>query len=435
VQQAKRRMDRGCVCATKSTGSREPPSNNNMFQRIIKKFKGSHPGDEDPSTDAVKSTTVNEKEGASRKPEEPSASTPSEPGHDDHDHDHDHDDDSSSSGSDSSIEDYSYEEMIVVPTRRNNGEPASPPSRLTAGDPASRLTAGDPHNFDLQLLARTQFPDFGVPDGELTDSSDDESLVQQKEERYKTKEDQDVAVFMDLSKRMSMKSYLHILQGHVRTQNISPEYLQHYSAALSQSGATKSPSDETETDMVKKPLPRQKQFRWAEVANEKVRVVVCEIESIKEEKSLWWTPEEMHAIRAELIDVVKFFRKRRPNYITSVETIARHTAQESVIEDHMKKLTEDSFARGLEGHVVKMISDHRKNTIQAVLDEQKECRMCNDNAETTSHCMREQSLAYSQMSTRFAACMAKCDEIDALKANMSRWRANPPAATTAFFDT
>jgi hypothetical protein len=419
-----------------------------MFRRILKKFKGSHPGEEEEEDLATADAGLESAAPTKEDVNNTSGSTHSESqgdhddddDDDDGDDDDDDDDDSSSAGSDSSSEAYfSLDEMIIVPTRKNNGQPASP----TAAPPpavAAAVPTSPPHfappRFDLQLLARTHFPDFGVPDGELTDSSDDESLVQQKEERYRTKEDQDVAVFMDLTKRMSMKSLLHLLQGHVRSTDPSQEYLQQYNKALSESEGRKSrsSSETAQSDMRKKPLPRQKKFRWAEVTSEKVRVVIYEIESIKEEKSLWWTPEEMQSIRSELIDVVKFFRKRRPNYIMSVETIARHQAQESVIEDHMKKLTEDSFARGLEGHVVRMLSDHRKSTIQAVLEEQKECRVCNDNSETTSHCLREQSVAYSKMSSRFAVNMAKCDEIDALKANMSRWRASPPSATNGFFD-
>lgn len=424
-------MDGSCDCAAKN--SREPPPNNTntMFRRILKKFKGSHPGDEDeenPASHVHEQAPVKEANTptstAEAKSEEPADNTPSES--EDHD-DHNDDDHSSSGGSDSSSEAYySLDEMIIVPTRRISEVAVS-------SQPASEEVSSHDH-FDLQLLARTHFPDFGVPDGEYTDTSDDESEIQKKEEKYQTKEDQDVAVFMDLMKRMSIKSLLHLLQGHVRTQNLPNEYLQQYNAALSQSDETKYPSKETETAMLNKPLPRKKAFRWAEITSEKVRVVVYEIESVKEHKDLWWTPEEMHAIRSELIDVVKFFRKRRPNYITSVEIVAKHQAEESVLEDHMKKLTEDSFARGLESHVVKYLSDHRKSTIQAVLEEQKECRLCNDNKETTMHCLREQSVAYSQMSTRFAACMAKCDEIDSLKASMSRWRAAPTSASPGFFD-
>jgi hypothetical protein len=282
----------------------------------------------------------------------------------------------------------------------------------------------------------TQFPDFeleSLPDGELTDGSDDDSTVRKKEEAYATKEDQDVAVFMDIAKRLCMKSLLHLLQGHLRSQqNLPSSYLQEYNQALtdleSKPSSLKGPSTLPE----RKTLPRKKQFRWAEVTHAKVRVVVYKVDTIKSFKDLWWSPAELNAIRKDLIDAVQFFRRRRPNYLTSVEIVARGNQAEAVVEDHMKQLMADSFPRGLETHIVKMLSDHRKSTIQAVLEEQKECKACNDTPECTRHCLREQSLAYSQMSIRFAANMAKCDEIDALKAGMSRWRRSPVSDDSDF---
>lgn len=378
----------------------KPQEQNEMLTRLWKKVKGSHPVDV-ASRRQRRGKCVKDTSGQSQPEEEQQ-----------------NDDGSSGSDSDSSSEGYySLDEMITVPTRRQNGEAVAPP---------------DAPRVDLKFLARTHFPEFdleSIPDGETTESSDDESITQKKAELYRTKEDQDVAVFMELVKRMNIKSLLHLLQGHVRTQNLPPSYVREYTQALSTKKDDKeSTSEDAENAIQKKPLEKKKHFRWAEVRDEKVRAVVHEIESIKEYKFLWWTPEEMHAIRTELIDIVQFFKKRRPNYILSVEVVAKQTESQSVIEENMKKLTEDSFPRGLETHIVKLLSDHRRNTIQAVLEEQKECRECNDNAETTMHCLHEQSLAYSRMSAKFAACMAKCDEIDALKANMSRWYGSAQAA-------
>lgn len=422
-----------------------------MFRRIWKKFKGSHPEDDSEGADEFKesrqydvksgSLTVNlhgetfEKSSSDEgdvsprgichlKPED---LVPSE--------NNGNKDDGSISSSDSSSSSDSFcsvDEGIVVPTHRIGGLASSRGGRNQASPAAvdSPSNAAVPH-FDLELLARTHFPDFefeSVPDGELTESSDDDSTLRKKEEKYKTKEDQDVAVFMDLAKRLNIKSLLHLLQGHVRANNPPMDYLRKYNDALDTSTSTQHPG------VVKmKPLAKQKQFRWAEVTDEKVRAVVHEVASIKSHKALWWTPKEMQTIRAELIDVVQFFRKRRPEYIRSIEIVARQQENESVIDEHLKLLAADTFPRGLETHIVKMLSDHRRSTIRAVLDEQQECRNCNDNEETTMHCIREQSLAYSQLSTKFASCLAKCDEIDALKASMSRWRVTPANGTNEFF--
>ncbi|KAL3912793.1 MAG: hypothetical protein SGARI_000972, partial [Bacillariaceae sp.] len=373
-------------------------------------------------------------------------------------------------------------------------------------------------------LARTHFPDFfsdseaGVPGAILsdgTDSSSDEeedAAIERKSQKYRTKEDEDVAVFMNLAKRMSLKSLLHLLKGHVQSQRdeYSAEYMRVYNNALKhypssgdlsgsslssilttdddddlaegsadEKAVTQDPAEEEDEDSPeidvkkanqkhspkkhhhhkkKKSLPKKKCFRWAEVTGDKIRTVVHEVESVKACADLWWQPQEMHNIRADLIETVKFYRKRRPSYIQSVEIVARHAGelananpsseasppraqtaaptsnkeavaqsfnhQQQVLEDHMKSLmsAEHSYARGLETHIVKMLSDHRKSTVSAVIEEQRECKICNDDYDTTAHCLREQSTAYSSMSAKFSVAMARCDQIDALKASMSAWQ-------------
>lgn len=460
--------------------------NDGMLKRLWKKLKGSH-DDVEPCNENPKGDGASE-EGETEAEMSPVSDPESHPGQEGNDLDYatnepkqelpakgdvveeltkgleleagdEADDDYSVSSSDSdssssSSESYcsiSENDMIVVPTRKMGDRETSPTKSdvtptsnsqetdniLQADENSARLVER-PH-FDLKLLAATQFPEFeweNPPDLELTDGSDDDSTVRKKEEAYATKEDQDVAVFMDIAKRLPMKSLLHLLQGHVHSQQSLPsDYVDHYNEALAKEGeeVKAKPSSLKVADGTKKPFARKKQFRWAEVTDEKVRSVVHVIESAKEYKEMWWSPEEMHTIRTDLIEVVQFFRRRRPNYISSVEIVARGNQEESVMEDHMKQLMADSFPRGLETHIVKMLSDHRKSTIQAVLEEQKECKMCNDGPETTMHCIREQSLAYSQISTRFATNMGKCDEIDALKAGISRWRATPAPADADFF--
>jgi hypothetical protein len=274
-------------------------------------------------------------------------------------------------------------------------------------------------------LAETHFPEFdldSVPDGELTDVSsvsddDDESVLQQQEEMYRTKEDQDVAAFLSLVKRMSLKSVLHLLQAQVLSQ-------EHFADETTTKGTKSS---------FKKPLAkRQKQFRFAEVRDHQVRVVVHEVENWKDIKELWVRPEEMQAIRTDLIQTVQFFRRSRPLYTQAVTIVAQSTEPESIVEEHMRRLTEDSFARGLEAHIVNFLIANRKKTVRAVLQRQSECQSSKNNHEMTSHCLREQSLAYSKLSTGFAEKMARCDQIEALTASMSRWQPSPQAPSSDF---
>jgi hypothetical protein len=295
--------------------------------------------------------------------------------------------------------------------------------------------------FDGSLAKKTHFPEFdleSIPDGELTDVSasddedhDDEAVVQlqRQEEKYATKEDQDVAVFLTLAKKMSLKSVLHLLQAQVMAQTLPRES---FAKSADDSDVTTTKRNESS---FKKPLAkRQKQFRFAEVSDHQVRVVVHEVECWKDMKELWMRPEEAHAIRTDLIQTVQFFRKNRPLYTHAVEIVAQATEPESIVEQHMRQLTEDSFARGLEGHIVNLLSANRKETVRAVLQEQSECKSSKDNHEMTSHCLREQSLAYSKLSTGFAEKMARIDQIEALKANMSRWRPGPQTASSAFWN-
>lgn len=378
--------------------------------------------------------------------------------------------------------------------------------------------------FSLESLARTQFPDFfadddalnwdkaggggggGVPDAELTEGSDEDSpaTVQAECERYRTKEDEDVAVFINLVKRMSLKSLLHLLQGHVYSQksHFSEEYLTQYTSALTQtssdsmmgkgSGSWGSPyrssgnngkGGETQggsklRGILKAPTERhgtasqptddggsgspqrsptrseqgrpltpprhaaagqpRKQFRWAEVTNQQVRTVKHVVERLGRDDDVapdvWWTARELQAIRVDLLSTVRFFRRNRLEYAQSIEVLCRNspdprrpqTGQEAALmEDHMKRLMSDenSYARGLETHICRLLSDHRRAAVVAVLEEQAECRSFGDDASTTGHCLREQILAYSVMSTRFAHALGRCDHIDALKANLSKWKA------------
>jgi hypothetical protein len=323
---------------------------------------------------------------------------------------------------------------------------------------AASSNSPNPSSFHDSLASKTHFPEFdleSLPDGELTDVSDtsdtsddgddddessaDSGVQQQRDEKYRTIEDQDVAVFLSMAKHMSLRSLLHLLQAQAMAND-------HNHMAQSQSSnhpiLVDDDSDETTTQPKssfnnnnKKPLAkRQKQFRFCEVRDHQVRVVVHEVERWKHMKELWTQPEEAQAIRSDLIQTVQYFRRNRPLYTQAVEIVANSTECKSVVEQHMRVLMEDSCARGLEAHVVSLLSENRKETVRAVLQEQSDCRSAQDTDEMTSYCLREKSLVTSPLSTGFAKKMGQCDQIEALKAKMSRWRPSPQAPSSDFWN-
>ena len=262
--------------------------------------------------------------------------------------------------------------------------------------------------------ANDKFPKFDLLDLTGGDSDDDVSL-QSNSSKYQTKEDQDVAVFMQIAERLNFEQLTHLLQGKTHSElNLPPL------------PPTRSPSSRavTSTSPIAPATPilkRVKKFRFALIAGDKhVRSVVHEIQSIKRMQHLWWSDEEMLQIRRQAIDTVRHFRSRRPSFIQAVETVASSN-DPALVEASMKQLTRDSFARGLETHIVSFLSQARSETVKAVLEEQMECRTCNDSYEVTCESLRGQSLAYSQASNAFATRMAGCDQVEALKATLSQW--------------
>lgn len=260
------------------------------------------------------------------------------------------------------------------------------------------------------LIANTSFPEFNLektlPDLDLTEVSDDDS---ERREKYSTKEDQDVAVFMAIAQKLPIHSLVHLLQGHARAQ--ASNYLTSVPAAARQVSAEE--TSKGGPHMIKK-------FRFAEISGNRVRSIVYEVETVKEIKGLWWNEEEMMDMRRNAIDAVKYFRRHRPDYTANVETVATGSDKD-VVENAMKSLTQDSYARGLEAHIVTLLSSSRRETVAAVLEEQKECKLCQDSYELTCESLRGMSLSYSSTSRTFAGKMAECDHIEALKAVLGKW--------------
>lgn len=279
--------------------------------------------------------------------------------------------------------------------------------------------------FELEYLELDALPDFDdVPDEEFSTDTPGEEPEEKKSEleyqmlakKYDSKEDQDVAVFFALAERMSMSSLLHVLQGHVRSNNMD---IQQYAEIAKAEDSGLRSKLKSEASFAK---PRPKKARFAEVTKGEIRSNVKEVECLKTMKSLWWKASEMRSIQEELVETVHFFRRYRHDYIESVEVIAQKSDKlpEEVVEKHLKNLTRDNYTRGLEAHIVKLLSQNRKTTVHAVMQEQKVHAKDKD-VDQKIEILRRQSLQNSKLSTRFAEKMGQCDEIIALKASLSSW--------------
>ncbi|CAJ1932858.1 unnamed protein product [Cylindrotheca closterium] len=292
------------------------------------------------------------------------------------------------------------------------------------------LTTNDRENsgnivFELDYLEKDALPEFDdIPEDDYSTDSEDEAEkkddleYQMLAQKYSTKEDQDVAVFIAVADRMTMSSMLHILQGHVRSCNMDVQKFAEL-AKTQDHGLT----SQLKSNAVSFAKPRPKKCRFAEVTDGQVRANVKEVECLKTMKGLWWKPTEMRTIQEELVETVLFFRRYRHDYIESVEVIAQKSdvLPEEVVEKHLKNLTKDNYTRGLEAHIVKLLSQNRKTTVHAVMKKQKKLTKESKNDPETLNLLREQSLESSQLSTRFAEKMGQCDEIIALKASLSAW--------------
>lgn len=285
----------------------------------------------------------------------------------------------------------------------------------------------------MMVVANTAFPTFqfdnsnkfvpspGYDENSLAESTEaEERNVKKRFEQFNSKEDQDVAVFMSVASKMDVSSLIFILQGHAKTQNLSMG--NQTQAAAKISGKNKLGQDGSDRP--------KKKFRFATVNNNMVKCVYHVIPSVKDCQEMWWTDAEMKQIRGAAIQDVKYYRKYRADYKQTIEILANAGVQEGVfsphtVETHLKKIMEDSYARGLEVHIVNLLSDLRRETVRAVLEEQAECRMCGDSHDITAESLREQSLAYTVQSRTFALKLGKCDQVEALKASLaSRWEAD-----------
>ena len=225
--------------------------------------------------------------------------------------------------------------------------------------------------------------------------------------RYETKEDQDVAVFLALAGRMNIDSLLFILNGHAREMNLPSAEL------LLPENADKL---REQRELHRK---RKKNFQWKEDAEGNVALEIFEIEPMKD-ADMWFDDEFSQKILMGAIRDVRYYQANKPDYITSVETLATQP-DSGETEGHMKTLINDKHARGLEVHICGYIEEVRRDFINCVLDEQDDCEDAGENYEATAARLRKAALQYTVQAQEFAYKLAKCDHIVALKASLSKW--------------
>ena len=293
-------------------------------------------------------------------------------------------------------------------------------------------------------LVKTQFPALKNmdPDNNSTTTTKAEEEKDLMEIDDKKKDGDDVTDAA--TKSMSLMTLVQVLQEKAKEQNLTPDYLNQCAKLATKlqkqqqekETETKMTAAETETtsaddvaatvEKVSLHTPQKRHQKGGSIRIQEESNQVYEIESLKAypRDDLWWSEGEMHEIRSNAVAVVHFYQRHRPQFIDSVEIIAHgHDQPADVLEYHMRLLLEDPHGRGLEGHIVELIGEHRQSAIYAVLDELDECELSGDemNFDKLCDCLREESLRYSEVSFQLAHGMGQIDEVAALQAIMSPW--------------
>eukprot|EP00522_Entomoneis_paludosa_P005607 CAMPEP_0172451552 /NCGR_PEP_ID=MMETSP1065-20121228/9553_1 /TAXON_ID=265537 /ORGANISM="Amphiprora paludosa, Strain CCMP125" /LENGTH=312 /DNA_ID=CAMNT_0013203515 /DNA_START=669 /DNA_END=1607 /DNA_ORIENTATION=+ len=280
-------------------------------------------------------------------------------------------------------------------------------------------------------------------DDDASQEADFVTKFNKREAAHRKKEDEDVAMFLSLVEKMSVKSLVFLLQAHARTMHNVPE--SHLQQTLQQIENEQTGPKKT-SKQVKSSV---KNFRFALVmGGQKVREEVREIPHCstftEEDKAiLWWSKREQRGMQKEAAKVVRFFRDHRPEYAQSVKIVAnsfRPGSDGMIVEHHMKQLTNNSFPRGLECHIVSKLGHYRDDGVQSVIIEQEKFRARRARDSFFFQGSEEKKdvdadiddmwddirIAYLAASTpckTFAQKMAECDHVEALKASISRWNA------------
>lgn len=240
-----------------------------------------------------------------------------------------------------------------------------------------------------------RFPVFELADRDV-------EIMERDEETYATKEDRDVAVFMQIAERLSIQSLLHLLQGHAKSQ-VDSYNLDNVSVYTRKSGKR-----------------RKKKFRFAK------QLCVTKVVENTRDLPLWWSEVEMGEMRIQAIETVKYFRKYRAKFVHAVEILAEDPITDQTkqqiqrVERSMKQITKDSYARGLEAHIVPLFGELRSESVHAVLLQQE--RLAYTQASDRTLALAQISSQYSKLSRCFSRKMGECDHIEALKATLGRWR-------------
>jgi len=279
-------------------------------------------------------------------------------------------------------------------------------------------------------LVKTQYPalaeemrnddkgqkDIGIEDIDNDDDTKedhkDDMIVELQGNKGTTSiEDPEIEAFLRITQRLSLNALIFLLQNQAREQNVSPEYLKKYAQiAIQQHHDEEQPSEQQQ----------QKYHVHFQEENNRIHL----IDSFKDYQELWWNSQEMHEIRANAIDVVKFYQQYRPQFSESIEIVAHGTEEYplKVVEEHLRFLLKDDLARGLEGHIDRNVAYHRESHKEAVLEEQDGCLMEGFSDDMMADCIREESLAFSEWNTRLAYSLAQCDQVSALTASLSKWK-------------
>lgn len=253
------------------------------------------------------------------------------------------------------------------------------------------------------------------------DSQDKECVEEEKqlvEAKYNSKEDEDVAVFMNLAKNLPVSSLLFLLQNSVKAQNFPLAY----DLPQSQPKPTR--------------LSKVKKFRFAEISGGAVRQVVHIIPRNDEdcEAPLWWTEQETKQMRSGALYLVMAYRKSQElldSFSESIEYLAdsyQHDKSSDdkhdlLLENHVKYLTSNKQAlplvRGLEIHIAPFFEESKQAYTEAVIDEQD---LCNGiSYDESSARIRKAARSASIQSRSLARKIGLCDQIIALTACMASW--------------
>lgn len=242
-------------------------------------------------------------------------------------------------------------------------------------------------------LVSTHFPDVF----EIDESDDEERYVEEEH-------DQDFTLFIQATDKLSMKSLVDMLQEKAEEQQHCPLK----PVLVSDSTAPR-----------RSPRGAEKRVHFDADAN-----VVCNVESWRHMSDLWISADEFEQIRAEKRQLVRYFRKNRPDYKEALNRLAREQNKEK----YFRKLL-DSNVRGLESRLIELLSSRRKATRKAVVRAQ--CcyhdDIRGDDYDYAVERIRLSSLHHSQVLATFASNLAQVDHIDALFNATKQARLSPAA--------